>query len=180
MRLPDIPENALTPGQKEIVAEAIAGKRGQMSWTLRALIHSERFARHAGPLGEFFRYDTSLPPRLAELAILVTARYWTAQNEWHTHQAVARKVGLDPAIIDAIEGRKTPHFTNADEETIYVFAKTLHETKTVPADLYAKAQKLLGDQGLVELVGLLGYYTLVAMTLNTFDFGVPAGARPLV
>ena len=151
-----------------------------MSWTLRALIHSERMARLAGPLGEFFRYDTSLPPRLAELAILVTARYWTAQNEWHTHKGVALKVGLDPAVIDAIEKRGSPHFANADEETIYLFAKTLHETKSVPADLYARAQKLLGDQQLVELVGLLGYYTLVAMTLNAFDFGVPAGKAPLV
>lgn len=180
MRLPIIPEDQMTPLQKKVRDRSVASKRGELSWTLTALMHSERMANFAEPLGEFFRFDTSLDKRFVELTILMIARHWTAQNEWHTHKVVALKAGLDIAVIDAIQERKTPHFTKADEETVYLFVKTLHETKTVPADLYDRTQKVLGDKGLVEIIGLLGYYTMVAMVLNVFDFGMPEGVTPLV
>jgi 4-carboxymuconolactone decarboxylase len=179
MRLPELNEDQLTPGQKEIYGQAKTGKRGHVPAPLLAWIHSEKMARHANLLGAFVRYDTKLEPRLSELAILVTARYWTAQYEWYAHESEALKGGLDPAIIKAIATRQTPVFQKADEELVYTFSKTLHETKNVSPELHAKAQKMFGDQVLVELIGILGYYTMVAMTLNVFDFSIPPTATPL-
>ena len=179
MRLPQLSDDQLTPAQREIQEEATAGKRGHVPAPLRAWIHSEQLGRHANRLGAFVRYDTQLSPRLSELGILVTARNWNSKYEWFAHKGHALKAGLDPVIIDAIEDRRAPHFDNPEEEMVYTFAKTLHETKTIPAELYAKAQTMFGNRGVVELVGLLGYYTLVAMTLNTFDYGLPAGETPL-
>jgi 4-carboxymuconolactone decarboxylase len=179
MRLPEIDDDELTPGQREVYDEARVGKRGHVPAPVRAWIHSEQLARHANRLGEFVRYNTQLSPRLSELAILVTARYWNSKYEWYAHKNHALKAGLDPAIIDAIEERRAPHFDSAEEELIHRFAKTLHETKTITPEFYSEAQAALGDQTLVELMGLLGYYTMVAMTLNTFDVDIPAGETPL-
>ena len=179
MRLPQIADNELTPAQRVIQEEATAGKRGHVPAPLRAWIHSEELGRHANRLGAFVRYDTQFPPNLSELAILVTARCWNSKYEWHAHKGHALKAGVDPAIIDAIEARRAPQFEKPDEEMVYTFAKTLFETKAIPPDLYGKAQKMFGNKGVVELVGILGYYGLVAMTLNTFDFDIPPGETPL-
>jgi len=176
----DMPDAAdMTDDQRAVCDETIAGRRGHVPVPLRAWLASPELARRAQRLGEFVRYKTSLPPRLSELAILVTARHWTAQYEWYAHKTEALKAGLDAGVIDAIAERRPPPFASDDERVVYDFSRRLHEDHAVADDLYRSSVDALGPAAVVELVGLLGYYTLVAMTLNTFEFGVPDGDPPL-
>lgn len=169
-----------TTEQQTVIDEAVSGKRGRIPAPLRAWIASPELARRAQHLGEFTRYSTSLPPRLSELAILVTARFWSSQFEWFAHAAEAHKAGIDEAAIEAIATRVEPDFAREDERLVYAFARRLHEDHLIAPELYAASVACLGERGVVDLVGLLGYYTLVAMTLNTFEIGVPDGTpQPL-
>ncbi len=178
MRLPDLTPEQMDPTQREVVEEAVAGKRGRIPGPLRLWIRSPELGRHAQRLGAFLRYDTTLGPRLSELAILVTARRWTAHYEWFAHKREALKAGLDPAIITAIATRQAPSFGDPAEQAVYDYAIALHETHRVPQPIHHAAVAALGERGVVELVGLLGYYTLVAMTLNAFEFELPEGEQP--
>lgn len=176
MRLRTLSPGEMSDDQKGIYAESTASKRGVVTPPLRAWIHAPEMARHASRLGAFLRYDTTLGPRYSELAILVTARYWSAQFEWYAHKRMALEAGLEPAIVDAINHRRTPVFDDdAKARLVYDFATTLHRDRKVPEALYREAVATLGERGVVELVGLLGYYTLVSMTLNAFDVGLPEG-----
>lgn len=175
MRLKDLSPGEMSDDQKAIYAESVAGKRGTVVPPLRAWIHAPDMARHASRLGAFLRYDTTLGPRLSELAILVTARFWSAQFEWYAHKKMALTAGLESSIIDAINHRRAPDFADDKTRVVYEFSKVLHEQHNVPKPLYDNAIKLLGETGTVELVGLLGYYSLVSMTLNTFEVGLPEG-----
>jgi 4-carboxymuconolactone decarboxylase len=167
----------MTEEQRRVYNDTMAGRRGRMPAPLVAWLESPVLADRAQKLGEFVRYETSLPPRLAELAILTVARCWTAQFEWTAHKAEALKAGLDPGIIDDIADRRSPRFKNADEPVIYDFSSALLQTHVVPDDLYRKAVETFGQRGVVELVGILGYYTLISMTLNTFEIQ-PEGSVP--
>jgi len=167
----------MSEAQRRVAAEAASGKRGHVPAPLRAWLHSPEFGARAQRLGEFVRYDTVLGPTLSELAILVTARFWTSHYEWFAHKREAQKAGLDTEIIDAIAARRTPVFTESKAQAVYDYVRALHETHLVPDAIHAEALRALGEQGLVELVGVAGYYTLVAMTLNAFDIGVPEGER---
>ena len=175
MRLRDLSPGEMSDDQKGIYAESVAGKRGTVVPPLRAWSRAPEMARHASRLGAYLRYETSLGPQLSELAILVTARYWSAQFEWYAHKKMALEAGLDPNIIDAINHRHVPDFDSPKAQLVYEFTESLHENRSVPPLLYDKAIQLLGEKGVVELVGLLGYYSLVSMTLNTFDVRLPEG-----
>jgi 4-carboxymuconolactone decarboxylase len=176
MRIRDLALDEMTEAQRGVADEAISGKRGRMPAPLRAWIHSPELGRRAQVLGELLRYGTVLGPKLSELAILVTARFWTSHYEWFAHRGEALKAGLEPEIIAAIATRSEPHFSDARSRLVYDYARQLHQTHEIPPDLHAEAVGELGEQGVVELVGLLGYYTLVAMTLNAFEIGLPEGA----
>ena len=178
MRLRDLRPDERDPAQRRVAAAAVAGKRGHVPAPLRAWLHSPEMGDRAQRLGEFLRYDTSLGPALSELAILVTARAWTAQYEWYAHKREALKAGIDPAVIDAIAARRPPVLPDPKAQVVYDYARTLHGQQRVPDALHAAAVAALGETGVVELVGLLGYYTLVAMTLNAFEIGVPEGEVP--
>ena len=178
MRIGDLAPEELDATQRDVVAEAVAGKRGRIPGPLRIWIRSPELGRHAQRLGAFLRYDTTLGTRLSELAILVTARIWTAHYEWFAHKREALKAGLDPAIIEAIAARQIPNFTDPAAQAVYDYSLALHETHHVSPAHHAAAVAALGERGVVELVGLLGYYTLVAMTLNAFDVELPAGEMP--
>jgi 4-carboxymuconolactone decarboxylase len=175
MRIRDLSREDMTEAQRRVVDEAAAGKRGRVPAPLRAWLHSPEFGARAQKLGEFLRYDTNLGPRLSELAILLTARFWTSHYEWYAHKREALKAGLDPALIDAIAARKTPVLSDIKLRAVYDYVTAMHQTHRIPDDVYAAAIRELGEQGVVELVGLLGYYTLVAMTLNAFEIGLPDG-----
>ena len=175
-RLPDVPDADRTPEQRAVLAEATAGLRGRVPAPMRAWIASPELGRRAAALGEFLRYRTVLGPRLSELAILVTARVWSSRYEWHVHAIAARDAGLEDAIIEAIRTNRRPDFPDAPARVVHDAARAIHLDRGLTDAAYAEARDVLGDRGLAELVGLLGYYGLVSMTLNVFDIGVPEGA----
>jgi 4-carboxymuconolactone decarboxylase len=175
MRLKLLSPGEMSAEQKEIHDEAIAGKRGAPPAPMMAWLTSPEMARHATRLGEVLRFNTMFPAKLSEIAILVTARHWTAHYEWYAHKRLALKGGMDPKIIEAIRDRRAPTFDDPGGQMIYDVAKSLHEGHGLSQGLYDAAIKLLGERGVVEIIGLCGYYTLVSMTLNTFEFELPAG-----
>jgi 4-carboxymuconolactone decarboxylase len=175
MRLKLLSPGEMNADQKQTYDEAVAGKRGSAPAPMMAWLNSPEMARHATRLGEVLRFNTMFPPKLSEIAILVTARHFTAHYEWYAHKRLALKGGLDPKIIDSIRDRRTPDFDDPVARMIYDVAKSLHEGHGLSQPLYDAATKLLGERGLVEIIGLCGYYTMVSLTLNTFEFGLPDG-----
>ncbi|MCP3473998.1 carboxymuconolactone decarboxylase family protein [Bradyrhizobium sp. CCGUVB1N3] len=178
MRVRDLSPDEMNADQRSVAAEAAAGKRGRVPAPLRAWLHSPELGRRAQKLGEFIRYDTTLPPHLSELAILVTARYWTSHYEWYAHKREGLKAGIDPAIIATIAARREPAFPDPKAKLVHDYVKTLLAKGRVPDLLHAAAACMLGEQGVVELVGIVGYYTLVALTLNAFEIDLPEGESP--
>jgi 4-carboxymuconolactone decarboxylase len=175
MRLKLLSPGEMNEAQKQTYDEAIAGKRGSAPAPMMAWLNSPDMARHATRLGEMLRFNTIFPPKLSEIAILVTARHFTAHYEWWAHKRLALKGGLDPKIIDDIRDRRTPEFDDPKARMIYDVAKSLHEGHRLSQALYDEAVEMLGERGVVEIIGLCGYYTMVSMTLNTFEFGLPDG-----
>jgi len=175
MRLKLLSPGEMSVDQKKTYDEAIAGKRGAPPAPMMAWLNSPEMARHATRLGEVLRFNTMFPAKLSEIAILVTARHFTAHYEWWAHKRLALKGGMDEKIIDAIRDRRTPDFDEPKGRMIYEVARALHEGHGLPKALYDDAVKLLGERGLVEIIGLCGYYSMVSMTLNTFEFGLPEG-----
>jgi 4-carboxymuconolactone decarboxylase len=175
MRIKLLSPDGMSADQKSVYDEAVAGKRGSAPAPMMAWLNSPEMARHATRLGEQLRFNTMFPPKLSEIAILVTARHWTAHYEWWAHKRLALKGGLDEKFIDDIRDRRTPRFDDPKAQMIYDIAKSLHEGRGLEQGLYDEAIALLGERGLVEIIGLCGYYTMVSMTLNTFEFGLPDG-----
>jgi 4-carboxymuconolactone decarboxylase len=175
----DLPaEDAMTPAQKEACAEAVAGIRGRVPAPMIAWLQSPELARRGQKLGEFLRYQTTLEPRLSELAILVCARHWTSHHEWAAHKREGLKAGMAPEVIADIAARRTPRLADAREGAVYDVSRSLLSTGRVPQHLYAQGVAALGERGMVELVGVLGYYCMVALTLNTFELGLPGSVAP--
>jgi 4-carboxymuconolactone decarboxylase len=175
MRLKLLSPGEMNPDQKQTYDESIAGKRGKPPPPMMAWLNSPEMARHATRLGGFLRFDTLFPAKLSEIAILVTARHWTSHYEWYAHKRLALAGGMDPEIIDAIRDRRTPVFDAPKGQMIYDVSKSLHEGHGVAKALYDEAVKVLTERGIVEIIGLCGYYTMVSMTLNTFEFDLPEG-----
>jgi 4-carboxymuconolactone decarboxylase len=175
MRLKLLSPGEMSAEQKETYDESIAGKRGAPPAPMLAWLNSPEMARHATRLGAVLRFDTIFPAKLSEIAILVTARHWTSHYEWYAHKRLALKGGMDPKIIEDIRDRRTPHFDDPRGQMIYDVAKSLHEGHGLSQALYDEAVELLTVRGVVEIIGLCGYYTMVSMTLNTFEFELPAG-----
>src|SRR6201989_331661 len=175
MRLKLLSPGEMNEDQKKTYDESIAGKRGAPPAPMMAWLNSPEMARHATRLGETLRFNTMFPAKLSEIAILVTARHFTAHYEWFAHKRLALKGGMDPKIIEDIRDRRTPQFDDPKGKMIYDIAKSLHEGHGVSKPLYDEAISMLGERGLVEVIGLCGYYTLVSMTLNTFEYDLPDG-----
>ncbi len=179
VRLQPIESLSLSPQQKEILEAIKSGPRGGARGPFPAWIRSPELADRGQKLGEYVRFNTSFEPRLAELAIIICARYWTAQYEWYAHAQLARKGGLSDAIIDAIAARERPASMQEDEAAVYDFCTELHHEKMVGDASYQRALDLFGERGVVDLVGISGYYTLVSMTLNVFEVALPEGVQGL-
>lgn len=175
-RIPALAENDMTEAQRQVVEAIRSGPRGSAArGPFLAWLASPELADRAQHLGAYLRFETSVSARLKELAILCVARHWTAQFEWYAHKKFALDAGLAPSVIDAIEARRRPDFAHDDEAAVYDFARELHETHHVSDARFQAVKKHLGQAGVVELVGVLGYYTLVSMTLNTFEVPMPEG-----
>jgi len=179
-RLPELAEDSFTPEQHALANSIKSGPRGQFKMTgpFAVYLHSPAFGELAQKLGGHLRFNTSVPPRLSEFAILVTAAHWKAQYEWAAHAPIAEKQGVKPATIRDLQSGRAPKSAPKDEMAIYAFAKELYAKRRVGTATYNRVRKLLGDAGTVELVGILGYYALVSMTLNTFRMPLPAGTKP--
>ena len=174
--LPD--ETELTSAQSDVISEVIAGRRRKVPAPMIAWLRNPELARRAQSLGELLRFETSLPPTLSELAILVCARHWTSHYEWTAHKKIALAAGVAPKTIEDIAAGGRPHFTGPQEELIYQVSSTLLATGKVPTALYQQGLVALGEKAMVELVGILGYYSFVALTLNAFEIGLPENFAP--
>ena len=177
LRPPQLDLDRLDPEQRRIHDEILSGPRGVVEGPLRVWLQSAGLADRAQALGAFCRYGTSLLPRLSELAIIVTGAFWRAGFEWAVHAPIAAKAGLAPDVIEAIRKGQRPVFENEDEALVHDVAVALHRDHRIDPDLYARAHAVLGTVTLVELVGVLGYYTLISMTINAFDVPLPEGAE---
>ena len=140
-------------------------------------MRSPELGEHLQRAGVYIRFRSSLPKRLNELAILITARHWTSQFEWYAHRLLALKAGLRPAIIDALALGRRPRRMKRDETVVHEFCTQLHRKKAVTDSAYRRAAALLGEQGVMDLIAASGYYTLVSMTLNVARVPVPAGQK---
>lgn len=177
-RLRAIPEDKLTERQRALRQAIMSGPRGKltMDGPFAAFLHAPDYGDFAQQLGAFCRYQTSLPQRLSEFAILTTARLWRAQYEWVAHVPHAMRAGVAAATIRDLRAGRRPQRAPADERAIYDFIVQLYRTRRVSDAAYRRVHKLLGDGGTVELVGILGYYALISMTLNVFRMPIPADA----
>ena len=174
-RLGPIPEHALNDAQRAAAQEIIDGPRGAVYGPFVPLLRSPELMLHAQRMGEYLRYRSAIGARLSELAILVTARQWDQQVEWAIHAPNAAQVGIPAALIAAIAARERPAAMLVDEALVHDFCIELHEKKAVSDQVYADALALFGEQGVIDLVGLCGYYAMLAMVMNTARTAVPGG-----
>ncbi|CAN7742148.1 carboxymuconolactone decarboxylase family protein [Variovorax sp. LjRoot178] len=177
-RLNAIPDAELTPAQALVCAEARSGPRGKIPAPMIAWLRNPELAGRAQKLGELLRFETSMEPRLTELAVLVCGRHWTSHHEWTAHKALALKAGLAPEVIADIAARRAPDLQCDRQRAVYDVSLALLTVGRIGAELYQRGTAQLGEQGMVELVGVLGYYCLVALTLNAFELGIPENVAP--
>lgn len=177
-RLPAPAPETYSARQQEIHNAIASGPRGGVRGPLAIWLHRPELAAKAQDLGRYCRYDTVLDDRLSELAILVTGRVFGSEYEWQVHKAHALKAGLAPEIIEAIRLNRRPDFADPAEAVVHDVAREAHETHNVDDALYARAVEILGEEALVDLIGLLGYYTLISLTINVFRVP-PLGDDPV-
>jgi 4-carboxymuconolactone decarboxylase len=177
-RLPVLDPAAMTAEQRAVHDAIASGPRGKVEGPLAMWLYSPGLAQRAQDLGAFCRYGTNLPPRLSELAIICVGADWKAGFEFHVHGPIAIKAGVDPAAVEAIRRGETPVFTQADEEAVYRFSVELLRNRRVSDATYRATVDVLGERGVVELVGILGYYGLICITINAFEVPVPDGPEP--
>src|ERR1700741_2648063 len=168
IRLPPIPEDQLTAAARCLMGAIASGPRGpfKMSGPFFCYLPAPGFGELAQKLGAYCRFGTSIAPRLTEFAILTTAQLWKAHYEWAAHEPQALKAGVKPATIQALRAGREPTSAPKDERALYAFIKDLYANRRASDRTYKAAHAVVGDAGMVELVGLLGYYAMVAMTLN--------------
>ena len=176
-RLPVITDEEMTEEQKTVRDAVVASRKSEIRGPFLVYLHAPKFGDHAQRLGAHCRYHTVLPPRLSEFAILVTARLWKAQYEWFAHAKIAATVGVTAKTIADLRAGRAPKSAPKDERVLYDFIMELYKTKRVSKRNYDRVFAVLGKVGTIELVGILGYYAMVAMTLNVFAMSTPDGAE---
>jgi 4-carboxymuconolactone decarboxylase len=177
-RMPPIPADKMTELQKKAAEEVLAGRRGSLEGPYSALLRSPEFMSPLQKAGEYLRYNTKLGSNISEFVILLTARHWTQQFEWDAHQDLAKKAGVKPEIIAAIAKGRRPAGMSADEQTVHDFCTDLLNNQSVSDALYARAINRFGEQGVIDIIGLCGYYTLIGMVMNVVRTPLPPGKTP--
>ena len=187
-RFPLLNDQTMTPAQRELAAAIRSGPRAAVAGSaansadttlgspFNVFLRSPELGDHLQKMGSHIRFKSTLGPKLTELAILVTARQWTAQYEWHAHHRLALQAGLDPAIAAAIALGQRPATMSAEEVAIYDFCHELHSTTRVSDAAYQGVFSHFGEQGVMDLIATNGYYVLVAMVLNVDRTPIPGGA----
>lgn len=176
-RFPKLTPDGMTPAQREVAAEITAGPRGEVRGPFIALIHNPELARRIQKLGEHLRWEGKLPPRLKELAVLVTARRWTCQHEWVMHSKLALEAGLAKEAVEAISQNREPKLSE-EEKAVYTFCREVHANGKAGDAAFAAIEKRFGLDGALELIALNGYYSLMAMVLNNAGLPLPGSAEP--
>ncbi|MGH9691245.1 MAG: carboxymuconolactone decarboxylase family protein [Candidatus Acidiferrales bacterium] len=177
-RLPPIPADKMTDAQKKAAAELTSGPRGALTGPFIPLLRSPELMSRLQKMGEYLRFENSLGHRLTEFIILYTARQWTQEFEWDSHYELAKKAGVEPDVITAISEGRRPAKMTEDEEIAYDFCEELHRNKSVSDATYTRAVKKFGEQGVVDLTGLTGYYSMLGMILNMARTPLPPGKTP--
>jgi 4-carboxymuconolactone decarboxylase len=170
--------DSMTPEQKTLVNNILSGPRTSLDGPFNVLLRSPEMGDLAQKFGAQMRYHSSLPPRLNEFVILITARYWVAQFEWQAHHKIALTAGLSPAIIDALSDGKRPASMQPDEAAVYNFCTEVLSTKQASDAAFQAAVEKFGERGVVDMLGVMGYYQFVSMLLNVDRYPLPDGVRP--
>ena len=180
--MPPIPAHLLSDAQKRAAAEFQANRKQEVFGPFAVLIRSPEVMLRAMAMGDYMRYRTVLPARLNELIILMTARRWTQQYEWYAHYGAALKAGLDPEIVKAVAEGRRPERMGADEGLVHDFCSELFHNQSVSDTTYGRAAARFGEQGVVEMVGVAGYYTFLSFVMNTARTATPqtTAVPPLV
>jgi 4-carboxymuconolactone decarboxylase len=168
----------MTPAQKKMMDHLVSGERRGAGGPFNVLLRSPEMGDLAQEFGAQMRFHSSLPRKLNEMAIIITARHWTAQYEWNAHRTAAAQAGLKEPIIQAIAAGKRPESLDADETVVYNFATELLRTHEVGDATFKAVKDKFGEKGVVDLIGVMGYYQLVSMLLNVDRYPLPAGAKP--
>ena len=168
----------MTPAQKTMIDHLLSGPRAGATGPFNVLLRSPEMGDLAQQFGASTRFKSSIPSKLNELAIIITARHWTSQYEWQAHHRSALQAGLSPAIADAIAQGKHPAVMQKDEEAAYNFSSELLNTKQVSDATFNAAKNAFGERGVVDLIGVIGWYNTVSMLLNTDRYPVTEGTQP--
>lgn len=171
-------EGQLNDVQRQVYDAIKSGPRGGVVGPLGIWLWRPELADRAQRLGEYARYKTCLPPILSELAILVVARFWGSEFEWCVHKKIALEAGLDSQAVEAIRVGGTPDLDEPDQSIVYEFCRTLLDQRGVDDGLYSRTVEILGEAAVIDLVGILGYYCLISLTINAFQVPLPGGAEP--
>jgi 4-carboxymuconolactone decarboxylase len=175
-RMPELALDKMTPAQRTVAESIMSGPRKGMSGPFNAWLRSPELADRLQKVGEYVRFNTSLDKRLNEMAIIMTAQYWGSQYEWYAHAPLAIKAGLDPEIVAALGAGNKPEKMKDDEAIVWEFTTQLRRDHHVDDAIYAKAVETFGENGVIDLVAVNGYYDVVSMTLNVSHVSPPADA----
>ena len=167
-RIKDLKLEDLSNEQLEIYNEIVNGPRGDVVGPIKVWLNNPKFAKNAQKVGQYIRYESSLPARLSELSIITTGRCWSSEFEWEQHAPLAQKAGIDINYINLIAKGERPAFKKDDEQVVFDFSVECNLLKDVGEELYNEAIDLLGQSSVIDLVATCGYYNLISMTINTF------------
>jgi 4-carboxymuconolactone decarboxylase len=177
-RYQELATGDMNPAQQAVVNEIVSGKRGRFGGPFQLLIRAPEVCKHLSRLGEYLRWGSSLSPALSELAICLTARHIRANYEWHAHAPLAVEGGVPAAAMEAIRTGQTPHFEAKDQALVYKLVSELIDTKRLSDASFAEGIAAFGEQGIVELGTIIGYYTAIGNALNVFEVALPPGQAP--
>jgi len=177
-RMPAIPADKMTEAQRKAVAEFKEARGADISGPFVPLLRSPEVMKRARAMGDYLRFRSVLPPRLSEFVILLTARSWTQQYEWDAHYQLAIKAGVSAETGKAIAEGRRPRPMTEDEEVLYDFCDELNRNQSVSDATYARVVAKFGEQGVIDAAGIVGYYTMLSMVMNTARTPLPAGATP--
>jgi 4-carboxymuconolactone decarboxylase len=176
--MPPLDPERMSEAQQKAAAELIAGPRGRLIGPFIPLLRSPEFMSRLQKTGEYLRFHSALGPRLNELVILITARQWTQQFEWVSHYPIALKAGVSTELAQAIADGRRPAELAEDEEIVYDFCDELFRTHGVSDVTYGRAVAKFGEQGVIDMLGVAGYYSMLAMIMNVARTPLPEGSTP--
>jgi 4-carboxymuconolactone decarboxylase len=177
-RFPQLTPEQMTPEQKRVAEAIMRGPRGSLSGPFNAWLRSPEVGDRLQRVGEQLRFHSSIPAALNEFAILITAREWSSQYEWYAHHPLAMKAGLPASVAEDLRLGRRPESMSEEQRIVYDFCTELHRSHVVSDATFAAAKQRFGEQGVVDLIAVSGYYVTVSMTLNTAQVGLPAGVAP--